>query len=145
MVICKINARRERIPAKDETMDLENGDMLIYSGEGDSGTFERYFGARSPKAIRSKLSRERCGGDRWASAWIELDDVQDKGWREAGIEHKVYGKLGRGLDEITDQRAVACADVRENPAAALAARRRGKSPASAENGKKGGRPRKVAE
>ena len=126
-------------------MDLENGDMLIYSGEGDTGSFERYFGARSPKAIRSKLSRERCSGARWASVWIELDGVQDKGWRLARIEHKVYGKLGRGLDEITDQRAVACADVRENPAAALAARRRGKSPASAENGKKGGRPRKVSE
>lgn len=126
-------------------MDLENGDILIYSGEGDTGTFERYFGNRSLKAIRGKLSRERCGGDRWASVWVELSGMQDKGWVEAKIEHKVYGKLGRGFDEITEQRAITLSEIRENPAALLASKRRGKCPNSAKNGKKGGRPRKASE
>lgn len=126
-------------------MDLENGDMLIYSGEGDSGTFERYFGVRSAKAVRSKLSRERCSGSRWASVWVELNGNQDNGWLESGIEHKVYGKLGRGLDEITEQRAIMLSEIRENPAALLASKRRGKCPNSAKNGKNGGRPRKASE
>jgi hypothetical protein len=116
-------------------MDLSKGDMLIFSGEGDDGAWERYYGKRDKAAIRRKLSRERCGGDRWASAWIELEGLEDAGYPG----EKVYGELGVDLDEIPRQRAVPAAIIRENPAAML---RAGKSnPAAAENGKLGGRPK----
>ncbi|MGD9938604.1 MAG: hypothetical protein AB7T74_02260 [Clostridia bacterium] len=120
-------------------MNLEKGDMLIFSGEGDQGAWERYFGSRTEKSIRSKLSRERCGGDRWASAWIELDGLEDAGYPGA----PVYGELGRDLNEIVHQRAVPADWIKENPAAKLAALKRGRSTASAENGKLGGRPKKL--
>lgn len=118
-------------------MDLAKGDMLIFSGEGDSGTWERYEGKREAKAIRSRLSRERCDGDRRADAWIELSGLQDAGYPGA----KVYGKLGRDLDEIVAQRAVRESEIKINPAAML---RSGKTnSASAANGAKGGRPKKL--
>lgn len=120
--------------SQEDEMNLDTGDMVIFSGEGDIGTFERYYGARTAKAIRSKLSRERCGGDRWASAWIETGSDD--------LGRTVYGKLGRDLAEIIDQRSIERDDIIDNPAARLAAGKRGKSSASAENGKKGGRPRK---
>ena len=121
-------------------MDLNTGDMVIFSGEGDTGTFERYYGARTAKAIRSKLSRERCGGDRWASAWISAESLEDKGL--PGVP--VYIELDRDLDATTGKmRAIPVEMIQENPAAKLAAGKRGNSSASAENGKKGGRPRKT--
>lgn len=117
-------------------MDLAKGDILIFSGESESGTWERYYGKRDKAAIRRKLSRERCGGDRWASAWTELDGLEDA----ACPGDKIYGKLGRDLDEIVDQRAVPSTWILDNPAAML---RAGKpNPVSADNGKRGGRPQK---
>jgi len=41
-------------------------DMEIVSGEGENGTVEEYDGKPSVAAIMRRLSRERCGGDRWA-------------------------------------------------------------------------------
>lgn len=116
-------------------MDLTKGDMLIMSGEGTgAGTIERYYGARTERAIRSRLSRERCHGDRWAEAWIEEPEHDD------GSGNTVYGKLGKGLDEIVDMRSIPASVIRDNPAAQL---RAGKpNPKSAANGAKGGRPRK---
>lgn len=106
-------------------MDLTKGDMLIFSGEGDVGTWERYEGARTPSAIRSRLTRERADGDRLASVWVET-------------RPGVYGKLGTGLDDILDERAVPASAIRVNPAAQL---RAGKpNPSSAANGARGGRP-----
>lgn len=108
-------------------MDLTKGGMLIMSGEGETGTIERYEGARTAQAIRSRLSRERGHGDRWARVWIET---------RPGI----YGKLSKGLDEIEDEREIPASAIRVNPAAQLAAGHR--RPTSAANGAKGGRPRK---
>lgn len=121
-------------------MDLTTGDMIIMSGDGTGeGTIERYYGKRDAAAIRRKLSRERCGGDRWAGVWIEQDGLEDKGYPGA----TVYGELGRDLDEIVRMRAVPASMIHDNPAAML---RAGKSnPASAANGSKGGRPKKVKE
>lgn len=118
-------------------MDLTKGDMLIASGEGaGAGKIERYYGARTERAIRSRLSRERCHGDRWASAYIELEGVEAVG--RPG--ETVYGELGRDLNEIVGQRAISASAIHNNPAAQL---RAGKpNPASAANGVKGGRPRK---
>jgi hypothetical protein len=107
-------------------MDLNTGDMVIMSGEGTGeGTIERYEGKRTPAAIRSRLSRERAGGDRWADAWIET-------------RRGVYGKLSKGLDELVDRRSIPAAAIRVNPAAILAAGHA--RPKSAANGAKGGRP-----
>jgi hypothetical protein len=114
-------------------MKLDKGDLLINSGEGTgAGTIERYEGKREPAAIRKRLSRERAGGDRWAFAWIELADMAD------GSGFPVYGKLGTDLEEVLDMRAIDPARIRTNPAAQL---RAGKpNPASAANGRRGGRP-----
>jgi len=110
-------------------MDLTK-DVLIFSGEGTEGTWERYFGARTEKALRSKLSRERCHGDRWAQAWVLADRYSDgTGW-------PVYQRFdGDGMRSVNPEM------VKEKPAAML---RAGKvNHASAENGKLGGRPRKA--
>lgn len=123
-------------------MDLTKGEIIIMSGEGTGeGTIERYEGARTVPALRKRLSRERAGGARWADAWIELPGVQDQVMALGGMPHAVYGKLGRDLVEIVDQRAIAPDSIRSNPAAMLAAGH--KRPASRANGAKGGRPRKA--
>lgn len=44
----------------------------ILSGEGENGTREDYNGARTVTAIRSRLTKERAQGDRWAI--LILDD-----------------------------------------------------------------------
>jgi hypothetical protein len=64
--------------------------------------------------------------------------VEDQGYPG----EPVYGELGRDLDEIVRQRAIPADTIRENPAAKLAAMKRGKSTASATNGLTGGRPKK---
>lgn len=38
----------------------------IVSGEGDVGSHEVYQGIGSVRALRARLTRERCRGDRWA-------------------------------------------------------------------------------
>lgn len=121
-------------------MDLTTGNILIISGEGEGlGTIERYYGKRDAASIRRKLSRERAHGDRWAEIWIELDGLEDAAYPG----ERVYGKLGRDLDEIVGQRAVPASSIRDNPAAML---RAGKaSPHSAANGARGGRPKKQKE
>ena len=43
----------------------------ILSGEGEEGTRKPYSGARTVRAIRAKLTRERCKGDRWAILIID--------------------------------------------------------------------------
>ena len=40
--------------------------LEIVSGEGENGTAEEYTGAKTVRAIKARLTRERCGGDRWA-------------------------------------------------------------------------------
>jgi hypothetical protein len=40
--------------------------IYIVSGEGDYGTRELYTGTRTARALRLRLTRERCEGDRWA-------------------------------------------------------------------------------
>lgn len=40
--------------------------LEIVSGEGENGMVEIYTGAKTVRAIKARLTRERCGGDRWA-------------------------------------------------------------------------------
>ena len=49
--------------------------IKIISGEGTGpGSEETYTGKRTPRAIKSRLTRERCNGDRWASAVMYMYD-----------------------------------------------------------------------
>lgn len=48
---------------------LLNGAIIaITSGEGEGGTSEVYDGKFTPRAIKARLTRERCHGARWARA-----------------------------------------------------------------------------
>lgn len=48
---------------------LEFGiEIRIVSGEGEIGTAVRYDGKRTIRALKSRLTRERRNGDRWARA-----------------------------------------------------------------------------
>ena len=47
--------------------------ITIISGEGEIGTREDYTGKRTVRALRSRLTKERAHGDRWAYA--EIDGV----------------------------------------------------------------------
>lgn len=50
-----------------------DSEIVILSGEGENGTFERFTGKHTARAIKSKLARESCGGDRWARAYMQYD------------------------------------------------------------------------
>jgi hypothetical protein len=58
-------------------------EIRIISGEGDVGTVERYSGKHSERAIKLKLTRERCNGDRWAKA-VQFSHVNADG--QVGID-----------------------------------------------------------
>jgi hypothetical protein len=50
----------------------------IINGEGTGeGTVEEYTGVQTARAIRARLTRERCGGDRWAFARIDGQRAED--------------------------------------------------------------------
>lgn len=49
----------------------------IVSGEGEQGTVEVYTGKRTERAIKMRLTRERCNGDRWARAMIYTHTAHD--------------------------------------------------------------------
>lgn len=51
--------------------------VVIISGEGTGpGVVEPHTGVPTLRAIRARLTRERCGGDRWAHAIAHVyDDV----------------------------------------------------------------------
>ena len=66
-------------------LKLTKNKIAIVSGDGEIGTAELYGGTLSERAIRSRLTRERCHGDRWARA------VQ---WSHVNI----YGEVGYDLE-----------------------------------------------
>lgn len=51
----------------------------VVSGEGENGTRELYTGKLTVRAIKARLKKEECGGDRWARIETEdgerIDDV----------------------------------------------------------------------
>jgi hypothetical protein len=51
-------------------------EIAIWSGEGDGpGKAEVYTGKRTERALRMRLTRECCGGDRWARAtWADTGE-----------------------------------------------------------------------
>ncbi len=44
--------------------------IMIVSGEGEQGTIRTYTGKMTVRALRARLTRETCGGDRWARAEV---------------------------------------------------------------------------
>lgn len=51
---------------------IENAtELKIISGEGENGTVEIYTGKRTARAVKARLTKERCNGDRWAT--LEVD------------------------------------------------------------------------
>lgn len=51
-------------------------EIVILSGEGEIGTYELYAGTRTERAIKSRLTKEKCHGDRWAKAYIYLHESE---------------------------------------------------------------------
>lgn len=49
---------------------IEANEIRIVSGEGEVGTSEIYNGERTIRAIKMRLTNERCGGNRWANAKV---------------------------------------------------------------------------
>ena len=49
---------------------IEANESRIVSGEGAVGASEIYSGKRTIRAIKMRLTKERCGGDRWANARV---------------------------------------------------------------------------
>ena len=64
-----------------ESMKLSDGQIAIVSGEYEFGTAVIYRGARTQRALRARLTRERCNGDRWARA-IQYSHSND--WGDCG-------------------------------------------------------------
>lgn len=58
---------------------IKSKDLAIVSGEGEVGTVEPYTGARTARALRARLTRERCRGDRWARVICTTGRVDDAG------------------------------------------------------------------
>ena len=54
-------------------MKAEKNVYWIISGEGERGTWERKIATE--RGILRILSRERCGGDRWAEAYREIRET----------------------------------------------------------------------
>lgn len=71
-------------------MDIEKDkEILIVSGEGEIGTAEVYRGKHTQRAIKSRLTRERCHGDRWARA-IQYSHTNDHGLVGINLETGEY-------------------------------------------------------
>ena len=49
---------------------IHANNIPIIRGEGEVGTTDKYTGKRSLLAIKRRLTKERCHGDRWAKALV---------------------------------------------------------------------------
>lgn len=77
--------------------------IIIISGEGETGNIEAYHGTDSPRAIKMRLAKERCNGDRWARAY-RLAQVGDAMSDDIGVYSEIDGDDMRSinLDDILD-------------------------------------------
>jgi hypothetical protein len=88
-------------------MDLEGRSIIIVSGDGTV----RYDGKKTARALRNRLSRERCHGDRWADAWVCLDVRPDPA---AGVSlWPVYYRLGQDMEPTGEGRQINPAVIRD--------------------------------
>lgn len=58
--------------------EYKGNDIVILLGEGEVGTYKEYTGKPSALAIKRKLTAERCGGDKWAKAYIYAYDNDNR-------------------------------------------------------------------
>ncbi|OPY01468.1 MAG: hypothetical protein A4E60_01705 [Syntrophorhabdus sp. PtaB.Bin047] len=81
------------IKTKEAIMANDSGypDIIIISGEGDNGTVEAYRGKDSPYAIKRRLTKERCEGDRWARAY-RFDHHGDALSDDVGVYVEIDGE-----------------------------------------------------
>jgi hypothetical protein len=49
---------------------IQANEIMIVSGEGENGAVEIYSGKRTIRAIKMRLTKERCHGDRWAKSKV---------------------------------------------------------------------------
>lgn len=71
-----------------------NANKKIYwmiSGEGERGTWERVV--TTERGIKLRLTRERCGGDRWARAYGDIFET-DNGKAGYDVETGEMGFVG---------------------------------------------------
>ena len=54
-------------------------EYMVLSGEGTEGTWER-TPPLTDLGITRRLTRERCGGDRWARAFYHPENDHPKKW-----------------------------------------------------------------
>jgi hypothetical protein len=55
---------------------IKNAEEIeIVSGEGENGTVEDYEGKRTIRAIKMRLTKERCEGDRWAYVRVDGERI----------------------------------------------------------------------
>lgn len=131
-------------------IDLTKKRIAIFAGEGDCGSWSEYTGARTEKAIKTKLTKERCHGDRWAYAYIETDQI-NKYTGEIGYQEIYWEKDQYGNDTLRtgEMRSPNMSELNISAAASTLGRKGGlvksekKAVAVRENGKKGGRPKIV--
>ncbi|WP_419607616.1 hypothetical protein [Thiolapillus sp.] len=57
-------------------MKNELNRVVIISGEGEIGIIEPHTGRPTKRAVMARLTRERCGGDRWAKAIAYVDGTE---------------------------------------------------------------------
>lgn len=60
----------DKITPKKRLIAMKKLVYWLVSGEGENGTWERVV--TTPRGIKLRLTRERCGGDRWARAYSEF-------------------------------------------------------------------------
>ncbi len=65
--------------------------IYISSGEGELGMYEEYTGKRTVRAIKARLTRERCGGDRWARVSVGPAGAESAGELEDSSPEDAVG------------------------------------------------------
>jgi hypothetical protein len=78
--------------------------VFITSGEGEgNGTIEKFTGTRTLRAIKMRLARERCNGDRWADAKVWLHDSEFQGvYIDVETGHRCFGPQSMLSEEINE-------------------------------------------
>ena len=61
--------------------------IKIVSGEGTFGTVEQYTGPQTAALVLRRLTRERCGGDRWAHVIIDGRTLKHRREIESTLRH----------------------------------------------------------
>ena len=78
-------SRWETIDSNEMQKIIDKGcsnDIVIVSGEGELGRAEVYTGKRTSRAVKLRLTKERCHDDRWAKAIVYSHENE---WGKVGI------------------------------------------------------------